>query len=130
MALTDTSHVISTADYTIGTGTDKTFNKIESNGTTTRRRDTSTTSGEPQDIVIKHSTSGSEKNGDAIDRHLVQITHIDHDAQGLAQPLTINVTIAVPRNMWSNAGARLRWNTVVNLLGTSGYFDALLRGEG
>lgn len=130
MALIDTSLVISGADPTIGTGTTKTFNKIEVVGSTTRRRDTTSEAGEPSDIVVKHALQGNDKDGTAVDRHLLQILSSDHDANGLLQTIGINITIAKPRMLFTNAQVKTRLNYLVNLLYDTGNLDAFLRGEG
>jgi len=116
-------------------GDDVNYVLIKTNGDGTSRIDGATTLALPGFLNIKHSSTGN--NGNAVDRHLVQIIR-SVDATPLPVQVVCNFTIAVPRNTAVTANHVV--DAVSNLLDflMSGGFttmaattniDALLRGE-
>lgn len=62
----------------------------------TDRVNVATTSSEPSKLLIRHTANGSGAN--ALDRHLVSFEIFKANASGILRKLTVNLTIAVPRD--------------------------------
>lgn len=129
MAYADPLTVSPTAP-TAGTGSNVTFNKIRQAAQEAERLDAATTLSDPQKLVIKHQTSGSEKAGNLIDRHLVSFSRVERDSSGNAAAAVVNLTISVPRNnMFSTSEVQTQVNMLVNFIMGSGNLAALLQGQ-
>lgn len=77
-------------------GDDVTYRLVTRDGNGSRRIDIATDLTQPAHLAIRHSVAGS--GADAVDRHLVQFTRTLNDSGGTPRTLTVNLTIAVPRN--------------------------------
>lgn len=77
-------------------GDDVVYNMLFQGPAETRRIDVASTAAEPGYLVIKHSASG--KNGDAIDRHLVQFSRTKLSSTGVPRVCTANFTLSIPRD--------------------------------
>jgi hypothetical protein len=100
------------------------------------RIDIATNLAEPALLAIRHQVSG--KGVDAVDRHLIQFTRTKNDSNGIPRTLTVNLTVAVPRN--AVITSTIVKDQIMNLLdlmsdgaltslATSANIDSLLRGE-
>lgn len=78
------------------TGVDTVYALITRDNTGTKRLNTATSLTEPDNLVIKHSSSGVGAN--AIDRHLIQFSRTNVDAVGVPRTAIVNFTIAQPRS--------------------------------
>jgi hypothetical protein len=117
-------------------GADVTFKLIKSSENGTTRIDVATTAAAPALMQVKHSVQG--RGTDAVDRHLVQFSRTVVDTAGKPFVITVNLTLAVPRNVAvTNAIVK---DVVANLvdfladgaiasLATTTNLDAILRGE-
>lgn len=125
----------STLVFDDAAGDDVTFVLVKTNSDGTSRIDSSSTLSLPQLLNIKHSSTG--KNGDAIDRHLVQVIKTV-PATPLNVQVVANFTLAVPRNV--AVTNEMIYDTISVLLdflmsggfttlATTTNVDALLRGE-
>jgi len=130
MALVDLSLVIPSAVYTIGSGSNLTFNKVSTENMGSKRREITSDSIDPYDLVIRHQQILAGKEKLPADRHLIQIIKRKHETTGEAKDLIVNLTVQKPQStLFTNAEVVTRLNTIANLLVTSGYMDAFLRGE-
>lgn len=116
-------------------GDDVEYVLVKTNSDGTSRIDVASSIALPGLLNIKHSASG--KNGDAVDRHLVQLSRVV-PASPAPVTVVVNMTLAIPRN--AAVTPEIVYNLVANLLdfSMSGNFssfmsttnlDALLRGE-
>lgn len=131
MAFTD-ELVLDDAD-----GTDVTYRLRSRDLNGSQRIDIATNAQNPGLLSIRHSATG--KGSDAVDRHLVSLTRTLTDAVGKQVTLTVNFTMAVPRN--SVITNQIVYDAVGNILDlltdqalTLGLSDtdaiaSLLRGE-
>ena len=118
-------------------GTDVTYRLRATLPDGSQRIDIATDLRNPALLTIKHSSTG--KGTDAIDRHLASFTRTLTDTNGKQVTLTVNFTLAVPRN--SVVTNQIVYDQVANLLdflsdGTlttalsdTDAIQALLRGE-
>lgn len=117
-------------------GDDVTYRLTSSDANGTKRIDIATTLAAPSFLAIRHSQAG--KGADTVDRHLVQFTRTLVDSNGLPRTLTVNLTIAVPRN--AVITSQIVKDQIMNLLdlmsdgalttlATSANIDSLLRNE-
>lgn len=117
-------------------GDDVTYRLTSSDANGTKRIDIATTLAAPAFLAIRHSQAG--KGADTVDRHLVQFTRTLVDSNGLPRTLTVNLTIAVPRN--AVITSQIVKDQIMNLLdlmsdgalttlATSANIDSLLRNE-
>lgn len=117
-------------------GDDVSYSKIAPLGGGSRRIDTATTAAAPAILAVKHSASG--KGVDTIDRHLVSFTRTVADSNGVPRTLTVNFTVAVPRN--AAITSQMIYDQVSNMvdfimsggfttMASTANIDALLRGE-
>lgn len=81
-----------------------------------KRNRTDANPGTPKTLVVKHSTTGSK--ADIVDRHLVQISDTVKDSVGVLRTAVVNLTIAVPRDGFTNAAVRGMVDRLVSLLTT------------
>lgn len=93
-------------------GTDVTYRLRSQDATGSVRIDTATDLRAPGLLTIRHSVTG--KGSDAIDRHLVSLTRNIVDATGKLNVLTVNFTLAVPRN--SAVTNQIVYDAVANML--------------
>lgn len=101
------------------------------NGQSVTRLDAATSLQTPTKVVITHSTSG---NGDSLsDRHLIQATRVDLDANGVPMTTVVNFTISVPRRSASNTTVYDLVSFIKDLVDTGGVksadLDAILQGQ-
>jgi len=117
-------------------GDDVTYRLTSRDGSGSKRIDVATTLSEPAFLSIRHSASG--KGSDIVDRHLVQFTRTKNDSNGTPRTLTLNLTVAVPRN--SAITSTIINDQIMNLLdlmasgglaslASTANIDSLLRGE-
>jgi hypothetical protein len=117
-------------------GADVTYVRRSSDANGSSYIDQATTLVAPGILSIRHSLQG--KGSDAIDRHLVQLARTVVDANGRSVVLTVNFTVAVPRN--TAVTPTIVKDAITNVLdfftdgaiatlATSANIDALLRGE-
>jgi hypothetical protein len=118
-------------------GTDVTYRLRSRDLNGSQRIDISTNAQNPGLLAIRHSSTG--KGLDAVDRHLVSLTRTLTDTVGKQVTLTVNFTMAVPRN--SVITNQIVYDAVGNILDlltdgalTAGLSDtdaiaSLLRGE-
>lgn len=117
-------------------GDDVTYSKIAPLGGGSRRIDVATTAASPAILAIKHSATG--KGADAVDRHLVQFTRTLPDTNSVPRTLTVNFTVAIPRN--AVITQTIVMDQIANLidflmsgglttLASTANIEALLRGE-
>lgn len=127
-----------TSDLTLddASGDDVVYRLVSQDSQGTRRIDVATTLSAPAYLAIRHSLAG--KGADAVDRHLVQFTRTLVDSNGVPRTLTVNLTVAVPRN--AVITSQIVKDQIMNLLdlmsdgalttlATSANIDSLLRGE-
>lgn len=117
-------------------GDDVTYRLVSRDGQGARRIDIATDLTQPAHMAIRHSTAGS--GADAVDRHLVQFTRTINDSAGTPRTLTVNLTVAVPRNaaisttivkdQLANLVDLLSDGAVTTLASTNN-ISSLLRGE-
>jgi hypothetical protein len=77
-------------------GDDVTYRLFRQDASGSQRIDVATNLALPAIFKIQHSTTG--KGNAAVDRHLVQITRTVANSAGLPVTLTLNFTLAVPRD--------------------------------
>lgn len=118
-------------------GDDVTYRLRSSEANGTQRIDIATDLRNPALLTIRHSTTG--KGLDAVDRHLVSMTRALTNTNGNQVVLTLNFTLAVPRD--SVVTNQIVYDQVANLLDflsdgalSAGLSDtdaitSLLRGE-
>lgn len=109
----------------------RTFTTVSVNGSKVDRIDSATTIQQPTKMVINHTTSGS---GDSLtDRHLVQFSRTELDANGLPFTTIVNLTIAVPRRSTSTTTANDLVSFIKDLVDTAGAASAdlgkILQGQ-
>jgi hypothetical protein len=99
--------------------------------TGTVRLDGATTLSQPTKLAIKHSTSGSGES--LTDRHLIQATRVELDANGIPFTTVVNLTIAVPRKTATNTTVYDLVSFIKDLVDTAGAksadLDAILQGQ-
>lgn len=117
-------------------GDDVTYRLVSRDGNGSRRIDIATNLAQPAHLAIRHSVNGS--GASAIDRHLVQFTRTLNDAAGIPRTLTVNLTVAVPRNaIITDQIVKDQLANLVDLvtdgavasLATTNNISSLLRGE-
>jgi len=118
-------------------GTDVTYRLRSRDLNGSQRIDVATNAQNPGLLSIRHSSTG--KGLEAVDRHLVSLTRTLTDTVGKQVTLTVNFTLAVPRN--SVITNQIVYDAVGNILDlltdgalTAGLSDtdaisSLLRGE-
>lgn len=118
-------------------GTDVTYRLRSRDLNGSQRIDVATNAQNPGLLSIRHSSTG--KGLEAVDRHLVSLTRTLTDTVGKQVTLTVNFTLAVPRN--SVITNQIVYDAVGNVLDlltdgalTAGLSDtdaisSLLRGE-
>lgn len=128
--LADPLNVSQTAP-TAGTGSEVAYNVVKRGDREAHRLKAGATLTDPTWIVVKHSSSGSGKNGGTIvDRHLIQGSIVEHDALGVEHVQTVNLTLIVPRvSIFSEAEIGYNLNRVVNTILGSGNLTAILQGQ-
>lgn len=127
-----------TSDITLddASGDDVVYRLVGQDSQGTRRIDVATTLAAPAYLAIRHSQAG--KGGDVVDRHLVQFIRTLVDSNGVPRTLTVNLTLAVPRN--AVITSQIVKDQIMNLLdlmsdgalttlATSANIDSILRGE-
>lgn len=98
MALSDTINLSPNAP-TAASGSEKVYVLTGRDGTSSTRMNQATDLSNPELLVIKHQKVGSETNGGTIvDRHLIQLSRTERDANGKAHAMIVNFTLAIPRN--------------------------------
>lgn len=117
-------------------GDDVTYRLVTRDGNGARRIDIATDLTQPAHLSIRHSVAGSGAN--AVDRHLVQFTRTLNDSAGIPRTLTVNFTVAVPRNtVITTTMVKDQICNLVDLLSdgavaslaTTNNISSLLRGE-
>lgn len=122
--------VVSQTAPTIGTGSDNTYGVVTQNGSDRERLKSTATLTDPQKMVIKHSSSGSEKQSNLIDRHLVQFSITEHDALNVQHTMQVNLTLVVPRqSIFTESEIRNELNKLSNFVHGSGNLTNLLQGQ-
>jgi len=117
-------------------GDDVTYKRIRSDATGSTFIDTATNLSAPGLMTIRHSTNG--RGSDATDRHLIQFQRNVLNSGGVTRTLTVNCTVAVPRD--TIVTAQMVKDQIANLvdfladgaiasIATMANVDALLRGE-
>jgi hypothetical protein len=117
-------------------GDDVTYRLTSTDAQGSKRIDIATTLAAPAFLAIRHSAAG--KGADTVDRHLVQFTRTLADSNGVPRTLTVNLTVAVPRN--AVITSQVVKDQIMNLLdlmsdgalttlATSANIDSLLRNE-
>jgi hypothetical protein len=109
----------------------RTFTPINVSGTSCTRLDGATSLQLPTKVVISHNTSGAGE--DLVDRHLVQASRVENDANGVPFTTIVNLTLAVPRKSASNTTAYDLVSFIKDLMDTTGAksadFDKILQGQ-
>lgn len=116
-------------------GDDVSYVRTKTNSDGTTRIDVASTLSLPSLLNIKHSSTGN--NGNAVDRHLVQLSKAIATTVGSVQ-LVANFTLAVPRDIAVETADV--YDVVANMcdflmsgglttLASTTNIDALLRGE-
>jgi len=117
-------------------GDDVTYRLVTRDGNGSRRIDIATDLTQPAHLSIRHSVAGAGAN--AVDRHLVQFTRTINDSTGIPRTLTVNLTMAVPRNAVITAAlvkdqlanlVDLLSDGAVTSLASTNNISSLLRGE-
>lgn len=117
-------------------GDDVTYRLVSRDGSGSKRIDIATDLSQPAHCSIRHSVAGSGAN--AVDRHLVQFTRTLNDSAGVPRTLTVNLTVAVPRNAIITVAIvkdqicnllDLLSDGAVASLASSNNISSLLRGE-
>jgi hypothetical protein len=102
---------------------------VAANGIT--RLDAATTLAEPTRMVINHTTSG--KGDSLIDRHLIQFTRTELDANDVPYTTIVNLTIANPRKATGSATVKDLLSFLKDLIDTAGVasadVDKILQGQ-
>jgi len=78
-------------------GSNQTYALIGADAVSSKRIDTASTLAEPKLLAVKHSTAGV--GAAAVDRHLVQVTTTKTNTAGVPRTGTVNMTIAMPRDV-------------------------------
>jgi hypothetical protein len=129
MALSDPLSISPTTP-TIGTGSDVDFVVTSRAGSSCERLNDATTLSDPEKLVIKHQVTGTEKQGNLVDRHLVQLSRVERDSDGVAHACVVNVTMSVPRNgLFSTAEVTRQVAILANLLFDTGMTAAILQNQ-
>lgn len=109
----------------------RTFTTVSVNGANVTRLDSATTIQQPTKMVINHTTSGS--GDDLVDRHLIQFSRTELDANGLRFTTIVNLTMAVPRRSSSNTAVKDLVSFIKDLVDTAGVasadLDKILQGQ-
>jgi hypothetical protein len=117
-------------------GDDVTYRLTARDGSGSKRIDIATTLAEPAFLSIRHSQAG--KGADIVDRHLVQFTRTKNDTNGVPRTMTVNLTVAVPRNTaFTSTIINDQIMNLLDLMASGGLaslastanIDSLLRGE-
>lgn len=105
----------------------KTFAKNFSNGTETRRIDTTTTLQSPRNMTIRHQAI---KQGAAdADRHNFVFSKQCLDAEGRPVTVSVSVVYTVPRDTTAAGYVADLTAFTKNFMATQSNIDAVLRGE-
>jgi excinuclease UvrABC ATPase subunit len=75
---------------------DVVFDSIIVNGTSTVSVDVASSDAEPRKLKISHSVEG--KSSTTRNAHLISFEKVKLDSQGVAQTLTVNLTVKKPRS--------------------------------
>lgn len=86
-------------------------------GTESKRVRNDSQYAEPKTLLVRHTTQG--KGIDAVDRHNVQISNVKKDGQGVLRTSIINLTIAAPREGFTNADLQEQLDQLFSLFRTS-----------
>lgn len=130
MALAETL-AISPTEPTIGTGSNVSFaTTLRGPGAATERLNVATDLSNPEKLVIKHQVTGSEKSGNLTDRHLIQLSRVERDSDGLPHNCVVNLTISVPRNgLFSVAEVERQVSLMANLFFATDISTAILQNQ-
>ncbi len=123
---------IPAATPTAGSGSGVTFTTTEFAGKSSTRLNTATSLSAPETLVIKHQTTGPDKNLVVRDRHLISSSRVETDTDGKPYACTVNLTFDVPRNgLFSDADVLRQLSILANLLtSTSGeYLTKILQNQ-
>lgn len=109
----------------------RTFTTVNVNGTGVTRLDSATTIQLPTKMIVNHTQSGA---GDAVvDRHLVQFSRTELDANGMPYTTVVNLTMAVPRRSVGNVTVKDLLAHIKDLIDTGGVasadVDKILQGQ-
>lgn len=123
-------------DNVYGAGPAKTFVKVSDDVNGSLRIDNATELDAPRHLAIRHSAQKA-KDGRVTDRHLIQVTDTATDANGVSSVVTVNLTIAYPRNGQSLVNVQLALAQLVDVFMLNGgsvsdrteRLKALLRNE-
>lgn len=99
-------------------GANRSFTTTQVGPTGVTRLDDGTTLSTPTMLKIQHSTAG--KGDDLSDRHLLQATRVELDANGIPFTTVVNLTISVPRKSASMASAYDLVSFLKDLVDTAG----------
>lgn len=120
------------------------FNLIGLNAQDSKRVCTNSILGQPLTLAVKHTASGGR--GNEVDRHLVQISQVIKDGAGIARTATVNLTVTVPRDGFTQPQIQSLINQMISFVSSdpstqdttagvpskpahTGMVGALLRGE-
>lgn len=109
----------------------KSFVTTNVSGSSRTRLDSATSLQNPTKLTISHSTSG---NGDSLaDRHLIQATRVEDDADGVPMTTIVNLTISQPRRAADNTSVLDLVSFIKDLIDTAGAGSAdllsILQGQ-
>lgn len=108
----------------------KTFAAISVEGTSTIRQDTSSTNLSPRKMAIRHATATDKVSKTIVDRHLLSFSKMLLDTENVAQTITFNGTLWVPRNaVVTRADVDHLIAFARNFLGVTANVDSFLLGE-
>lgn len=112
-----------TLSITDDTPTNSTYNLVSLQGGEAIYRDAASSLTEQRTLRISHQNSTSV---DGTDRHLVQFSRTDDDADDNPYMGTVHVVLALPREGVTSANLVLEWEKLKNLVDAS--IDDLLGG--
>lgn len=98
------------------TPTNSTYNLVSLQGSEAIYRDAASVISNPRTLRISHQTS---KEADGIDRHLVQLSRTDDDADDVPHTGTVHVVLAHPREGVTSANIALEWEKLKNCVDAS-----------
>lgn len=117
-----------TNDLTLaGTSTSKTYSLISVADQKSVRRDSTTTLGNPREMVISHQTAKGP-NGEAVDRHMVRLDLTKTSSLGQAHTGSAYVVLVAPRAEITE-GEILDMVDQLKAFLTAGNVDKVLNGE-
>lgn len=98
------------------TPTNSTYNLVSLRDSEAIYRDAASSISNPRTLRISHQTATQP---DGSDRHLVQMSRTDDDADGVPYTGTVHVVFALPREGVAEADFLLEWEKLKNLVDAS-----------